>query len=170
MSWSTVYLAYILGSIFSASEPSDDISLAQRVKQQLQSTAHPTIEQCSFIVVQIAHWDGGMLTWAPAPVSLYEQNMLKTVQRLHSCALGLINWVCPHADWRNPPFTDAYKKALQRVVAVASSTSSSNPPKYVDASFITLPLWDFTTDWSHSGDSVSDTRVLFVAATLLEVF
>jgi hypothetical protein len=49
-------------------------------------------------------------------------------------------------------------------------TEFSNPAKYVDASFITMPLWDFTTEWSHSGDSVSEARALFIAATLLDVF
>jgi hypothetical protein len=179
---SSIYLASTFGANFSSSQTSDNITKAQRVKHRLQLTSAPKMEQCSYVLIQIASWDAGWLNESPLGISLYEQNMLKTIQNFqlvfpsaalyvwspHSTALGLANWICPQGDWRSPPLIDAYKTALQRVVAAAASPL--NPTKYLDTSFITQPLWDYTCDWSHSAASVSDARALFIAATLLDVF
>jgi hypothetical protein len=48
--------------------------------------------------------------------------------------------------------------------------SPSNPPKYLDTSFITQPMWDYTADFSHSSVVVSNARALFIAATSVNVF
>jgi hypothetical protein len=90
---------------------------------------------------------------------------------LHPTALTFVNWyLCPNQDLRNPAFIDVYNAALQRVVAAAASAAPSNPPKYLDTSFITRPMWDYTSDSSHSSTAVSDARALYFAATLLDVF
>jgi hypothetical protein len=183
---SSIYMASTLGENLTFSNASDSTTRAGRVRQRLEETGNGKLEHCSFILVQIAAWDTGWLPEAPTSVSLYERNMLKTIQNLqlaypsaalyvwspHPVPLGLSAWInCPAYDWRNPPIIDAYKAALQRVVAAAAASASlSNLPKYLDTSFITQPMWDYTWDWAHSGVSVSDARALFIAATLLQVF
>jgi hypothetical protein len=182
---SSIYMATTFGGNFTVNDSHDNVAIAKRVKKRLEESSSGKIEHCSFILVQIAAWDAAMIDEVPTGVSLYERDMLTTIQTLqlvfpsaalfvwspHPMALGASIWeVCPNDDWRNPPLIDAYREALQRVVAAAATVSPSNPPKYLDTSFISEPLWDFTSDWSHSGASVSDARALFIAATLLDVF
>jgi hypothetical protein len=139
----------------------------------------------SFILAQLAAWDTGWLVEAPTSVSRYEWDMRSTIQNLllaypaaafyiwspHPVALRIASWTaCQAYDWRNPPIIHVYKAALQRVVAAAASKSPSTPPKYLDTSFITQPMWDYTWDWARSGVSVSDARAFYIAATLLDMF
>jgi hypothetical protein len=183
---SSIYLSSTLGGNLTFSDSADNITRADGVRQRLEVSAYgKTLEHCSFILVQIAVWDAGWLEESPTSVSLYEQNMLKTIQNLqltypsaalyiwspHSMSMALTSWQdCPLGDWRHAPLIDVYKAALQRVVAATASASPANPPKYLDTSFITRPMWEYTWDYSHSSAHISDARALFISATLLDVF
>jgi hypothetical protein len=183
---SSIYMASTLGENLTFSNASDSITRAEQVRQWLEESAYgKKLEHCSFILVQVAAWDAGWLPEAPTSVSLYERNMRKTIQNLqlaypsaplyvwspHSNLMGLTSWeFCPRGDWRDAPLIDAYKAALQRAVVATAAVSPSNPPQYLDTSFITGPMWDYTWDAAHSSAAVSDARALFIAATLLNVF
>jgi hypothetical protein len=162
-------------------------SVAARVKQQLEEApgSWSGNVDCSVIVTQIAHWDASFHVVVPTAVTVYEHNMWRTVQNLqqtfpaarifvwspHSMALGTMIWdKCPHEDWRNPALIDFYQTALQRVVAKTAAASPSNPPVYLDTTFISKPMWDSAHDWSHLSGRVALAQTLFIAATILDVF
>jgi hypothetical protein len=77
---------------------------------------------------------------------------------------------CPSKDWRNAPYIDLYKAALQRVVAKIATESPANPPIYMDTTFIVKPMWDYALDFAHTSFKVGRVRTLFIAATILDVF
>jgi hypothetical protein len=168
-------------------------SVAERVKQQLLEAQRREqwlaeghkVPDCSVIVTQNAHWDASNYGNYPTAVSRYERSMWKTVQNLqetfpaaqifvwspHSMALGTYLWFkCPNKDWRNPPLIDFYKAALQRVVAKTAAASPSNPPVYLDTTFMVKPMWDYALDWSHSSYKVGRVRTLYIAAMILDAF
>jgi hypothetical protein len=162
-------------------------SIAVRAKQLLEEArgSWSGNVDCSVVVTQIAHWDASSRVVVPTPVAVYEHNMWRTVQNLqqtfpaarifvwspHSNSLGTMIWdKCPHEDWRNPALIDFYREALQRVVAKTAAASPSNPPVYLDTTFISKPMWDSAHDWRHFSGKVALAQTLFIAATILDVF
>jgi hypothetical protein len=186
----TNYYAHTLGENITTMGDATK-SVAERVKEQLereesaQRYAQVKLPDCTVVVTQNAHWDASNYGFFPTAVSFYERNMWKTMQNLretfpaarifvwspHSMALGVYLYLqCPNKDWRNPPLIDFYKAALQRAVAKIAAESPSNPPQYLDTTFIVKPMWDYALDWSHSSFKVGRVRSLYIAAMILGAF
>jgi hypothetical protein len=72
-----INLAFILGENITLGDPTK--SVAERVIQQLEGALGSTLGDCSFLVIQIAHWDASYFGGYPTGVSLYERNIFKTI-------------------------------------------------------------------------------------------
>jgi hypothetical protein len=131
---------------------------------------------CSSLVIGIVQWPASFDRHHPTKLGQYYQELKGMVLRLlqerpgmmlffrsvHTNPLDRRSMVCPPKDWRNPTAMNGYNEVIQHVCREMNIT-------FLDATFLTAPVWDAAPDYSHLDNRTSDAELLFLTGSALGV-
>jgi hypothetical protein len=81
---------------------------------------------------------------------------------VHTNPLNSRSIECPPGDWRSPTAMNGYSEVIQHVCREMNIS-------FLDATFVTAPVWDASPDFNHLDERTSDAEVLFLTGSALGV-
>jgi hypothetical protein len=131
---------------------------------------------CSSLVIGVVQWPASYDRKEPTKLGQYYQELTEMIHNVkkevpgmklffrsaHTNALMGSTVQCPPTDWRTPTAMSGYNEVVQQVCL-----DTKTP--FLDATFLTAPVWDASPDYTHLDTRTSNIEILYLTASALGV-
>ncbi|CAB9497858.1 expressed unknown protein [Seminavis robusta] len=131
-------------------------------------------KNCSSLIIGVTQWPASYDGNRPTLLGDYYKDLKDMVQAVRTAIPGLSLFfrsvhitplmgsaiMCPPKDWRTGTAMNGYNEVIQQVCQEMNI-------QFLDATFLTAPVWDASPDYNHLDERTSNAEILYLASSAL---
>ncbi|CAB9497859.1 expressed unknown protein [Seminavis robusta] len=131
-------------------------------------------KNCSSLIIGVTQWPASYDGKHPTLLGDYYKDLKDMVQAVRTAIPGLSLFfrsvhtnalmgstvMCPPKDWRTGTAMNGYNEVIKQVCQEMNI-------QFLDATFLTAPVWDASPDYTHLDERTSNAEILYLASSAL---